>query len=114
MVRPHGHRQPGDAHEVPQELGDFGILIHAGWTRRAALAFNLASGSTVILGAVAAWAAAGHADIAVLLPFAAGNFAYIALANLVPELTTAPAPHEKITLTGGFTAASSCSRSPPH
>ena len=42
------------AHEVPQELGDFGILIHAGWTRRAALAFNLASASTVILGAVAA------------------------------------------------------------
>jgi zinc and cadmium transporter len=92
------------AHEIPQELGDFGILIHAGWTRRAALVFNLASGSTVILGALAAWAAAGHADIAVLLPFAAGNFAYIALADLVPELTTAPAPHEKITLTGGFTA----------
>jgi zinc and cadmium transporter len=92
------------AHEVPQELGDFGILIHAGWTRRAALAFNLASGSTVILGALAAWAMAGHADIAVLLPFAAGNFAYIALADLVPELTTAPAPHEKITLTGGFAA----------
>ena len=92
------------AHEVPQELGDFGILIHAGWSRRAALAFNLVSGSTVIAGAVAAWALAGHADTAVLLPFAAGNFAYIALADLVPELTSAPAPHEKIILTGGFTA----------
>ena len=79
-------------------------MVHAGWSRRAALAYNLASGSTVIAVAVAAWALAGHADTAVLLPFAAGNFAYIALADLVPELTTAPAPHEKITLTAGFTA----------
>lgn len=44
------------AHEIPQELGDFGILIHAGWSRRAALTYNLASGSTVILGALIAWA----------------------------------------------------------
>jgi zinc and cadmium transporter len=90
------------AHEIPQELGDFGILIHAGWNRRAALAYNLSSGSTVIVGAIIAWALAGHADIAVLLPFAAGTFAYIALADLVPELTTTPAPHEKAILTGGF------------
>ncbi|MHB1430840.1 MAG: ZIP family metal transporter [Streptosporangiaceae bacterium] len=92
------------AHEVPQELGDFGILIHAGWTRRAALGYNLASGTTVIAGAVLAWALGGRFDVAVLLAFAAGNFAYIALADLVPELTTAPAPHEKAILAGGFTA----------
>ena len=92
------------AHEVPQELGDFGILIHAGWARRAALGYNLASGTTVIAGALLAWALAGRFDVAVLLPFAAGNFAYIALADLVPELTTAPAPHEKTILTGGFAA----------
>jgi zinc and cadmium transporter len=92
------------AHEIPQELGDFGILIHAGWGRRAALAYNLASGSTVIAGALTAWALAGHAEVAVLLPYAAGNFAYIALADLVPELTTAPAPHQKAILTSGFAA----------
>jgi len=91
------------AHEVPQELGDFGILIHAGWGRSKALAYNLASGSTVIVGSVLAWALAGHADVAVLLPFAAGNFIYIALADLVPELTTAAAPHEKAILASGFT-----------
>jgi zinc and cadmium transporter len=42
------------AYEVPQELDDFGIVIHAGWARCAALAYNLASGSTVIGGAIAA------------------------------------------------------------
>jgi zinc and cadmium transporter len=46
------------AHEVPQELGDFGILVHSGWTRRAALAYNLASASTVLVGAVVAYALA--------------------------------------------------------
>jgi hypothetical protein len=42
------------AHEIPQELGDFGILIHAGWSRNAALACDLASSSTVILGGLLA------------------------------------------------------------
>jgi zinc and cadmium transporter len=92
------------AHEIPQELGDFGILIHAGWSRRSALAYNLASGATVILGGLIAWALAGHANVTVLLPFAAGNFTYIALADLVPELTTTPAPHQKAILTTGFAA----------
>lgn len=90
------------AHEVPQEIGDFGILLHAGWGQRAALGYNLASGSTVTVGGLIAWGHAGHADVAVLLAFGAGNFLYIALADLVPELTTAPAPHEKAVLTGGF------------
>jgi zinc and cadmium transporter len=90
------------AHEIPQELGDFGILVHAGWGHRRALVYNLASGSTVILGSLLAWALAGRADVAVLLPFAAGNFLYIALADLVPELTTGPAPHKRVILTGGF------------
>jgi zinc and cadmium transporter len=91
------------AHEVPQELGDFGILVHSGWTRRAALAFNLASAATVVVGAVAAYALAAQLQVAVLLAFAAGNFLYIALADLLPELTTSPAPHDKAVHTAGFT-----------
>jgi zinc and cadmium transporter len=90
------------AHEVPQELGDFGILVHSGWRRRAALAYNLASASTVLVGAVAAYLLAAQVQVAVLLAFAAGNFLYIALADLVPELTTSPAPHEKAIHTAGF------------
>lgn len=91
------------AHEIPQELGDFGILVHAGWSRASALVWNLASAATVLLGALAAYALADHVDVAVLIPFAAGNFIYIALADLVPELTTSPVAHEKIIHTLGFT-----------
>lgn len=90
------------AHEVPQELGDFGILIHSGWSRVNALAYNLASASTFFLGALVAYGLAAHVEVAVLIPFAAGNFIYIALADLVPELTTTPAAHEKAVHTIGI------------
>lgn len=91
------------AHEVPQELGDFGILVHSGWTRAHALTWNVISASTVLLGALAAYGLSGHLNVAVLIPFAAGNFIYIALADLVPELTTAPAAHDKAIHIIGFT-----------
>jgi zinc and cadmium transporter len=74
------------AHEVPQELGDFGILVHSGWSRRAALLFNLASGLTFLVGAWIAYALSGALDVALLLPFAAGNFLYIAVSDLLPQL----------------------------
>ena len=90
------------AHEVPQELGDFGILVHSGWSRRHALAYNLASALTFPLGGLVAYAVAGRVDVAVLVPFAAGNFIYIAVADLLPEITTSPAPHEKALHTAGF------------
>jgi zinc and cadmium transporter len=89
------------AHEVPQELGDFGILVHSGWSRTSALAYNMASALTFLLGGVVAYFASSGLSTAWLLPFAAGNFLYIALADLVPELTTPPSPHEKATLTVG-------------
>lgn len=74
------------AHEVPQELGDFGILVHSGWSRRAALIFNVASGLTFLLGALTAYALSGTLDVAWLLPFAAGNFIYIGASDLLPQL----------------------------
>ena len=89
------------AHEVPQELGDFGILVHSGWSRTSALLYNMASALTFLLGGVFAYFLSSDAPTAWLLPFAAGNFLYIALADLVPELTTPPSPHEKATLTLG-------------
>ena len=91
------------AHEVPQELGDFGILIHSGWSRRHALMFNFASALTFPLGGLIAYALAGRVDVAVLVPFAAGNFIYIAVADLLPEIATSPVPREKVlhTLTFG-------------
>jgi zinc and cadmium transporter len=83
------------AHEVPQEMGDFGILVHSGWSRGSALVYNVLSGLTFLVGGLVAYAASGSLDVAVLVPFAAGNFLYIALADLVPELTTSPVPRDR-------------------
>jgi zinc and cadmium transporter len=74
------------AHEVPQELGDFAVLIHGGWSRRKALLFNLLSGLTFLLGGVTAWMASATLEISFLVPFAAGNFIYIGASDLVPEV----------------------------
>jgi zinc and cadmium transporter len=74
------------AHEVPQEVGDFGVLVHAGWSRRMALLFNVASASTFLLGGLVAYFASATLDVTFLLPLAAGNFIYIAASDLVPEV----------------------------
>lgn len=92
------------AHEIPQELGDFGILVHAGWSPRRALAYNLFSALPFPLGGVIAYALRAQIEVAVLVAFAAGNFLYIATADLLPEITTSPAPREKILHTAGFAA----------
>lgn len=74
------------AHEIPQELGDFGILIHGGWSKKKALIFNFVSASTVILGALTTYFLSSKINIIFLLPFAAGNFIYIACSDLIPEV----------------------------
>jgi zinc and cadmium transporter len=74
------------AHEVPQELGDFGVLIHGGWKKGKALLFNVLSALTFLLGGLVAYAASFRLDVSFLLPFAAGNFMYIAASDLVPEI----------------------------
>lgn len=76
------------AHEIPQELGDFGILVHSGWQPKKALVFNVMSALTFLVGAIVAHAVSGAADVAILIPFAAGNFIYIASADLIPQLTS--------------------------
>ncbi|HEX9952914.1 MAG TPA: ZIP family metal transporter [Rubricoccaceae bacterium] len=75
-------------HEIPQEIGNFGILVYGGYTPRRALAVNFASGLAGLLGAgvaiVAGQAVEGLANV--LLPFTAGGFLYIAGSDLIPEL----------------------------
>ena len=74
------------AHEIPQEFGDFGVLVHGGWKKNKALAFNFLSGLTMMLGGLIAYYLAGQYDVSFLLPFAAGNFIYIAASDLIPEV----------------------------
>jgi zinc and cadmium transporter len=74
------------AHEVPQELGDFGVLVHGGWKKRTALIFNLLSGLTFLVGALVAYTLSFELDVRWLVPLAAGNFLYIGASDLVPEV----------------------------
>lgn len=76
-------------HELPQELGDFGILIHSGLSVRKAALLNLGSATVAILGtatAVLAGTVAYESMTSVLVPLTAGGFVYIAAADLIPEL----------------------------
>lgn len=74
-------------HEVPQEIGDFGVLVYGGFSRLKALAFNLLSQATAIIGGILGFFLALQAEFSVLLlPFAAGGFIYIATSDLIPEL----------------------------
>jgi zinc and cadmium transporter len=75
-------------HEIPQELGDFGVLIHGGFNKKKALWFNFLTALTAILGAIIAFVVGTTLEgfIPLLIPFAAGNFIYIAGSDLIPEL----------------------------
>lgn len=74
------------AHEIPQELGDFSVLIHGGWAKGKALLFNVLSALTFLLGGLLAYFLSFNIDISFLIPFAAGNFIYIGATDLVPEV----------------------------
>ncbi|RPJ46339.1 MAG: ZIP family metal transporter [Betaproteobacteria bacterium] len=76
------------AHEVPQELGDFGVLVHGGWPRRQALFYNVLSALTFLVGSVIAYFVSFRFDVSFLVPFAAGNFIYIGASDLIPEVKT--------------------------
>lgn len=75
-------------HEIPQELGDYAILVHAGYSRKKALFFNFLTALAAVLGAIVALALGSFiANIEFFVaPFAAGLFIYIAGSDLIPEL----------------------------
>lgn len=75
-------------HEIPQEVGDFGVLIHSGFSNKKALISNYLIALTVVLGGVVGYFALSHLQniIPYLLPFAAGGFVYIAATDLIPEI----------------------------
>lgn len=75
-------------HEIPQEIGDFSILLHAGYTKKKALLFNLFSGSIAIFGTVLVLALGDSIEVLAqaLVPFTIGGFIYIAAADLLPAI----------------------------
>lgn len=76
------------AHEIPQELADFSVLIHGGMPKRRALLFNFLSALTALVGAFIGYVAiqATHAALPFFLAFSAGMFIYIACSDLIPDL----------------------------
>jgi zinc and cadmium transporter len=81
-------------HEIPQEIGDFGILLHAGFTRRRALLLNYLSAMLAMFGTAVALLVGSSLEgfSSVMLPFTAGGFIYIAGSDLLPELQKELAP----------------------
>ena len=78
-------------HEIPQELGDFGIMMHAGLKPRRAMALNFTTALSAFVGAIVALAFSGVESIErLVVPFAAGAFVYIAATDLIPELHKEP------------------------
>lgn len=75
-------------HEIPQEIGDFGVLLHAGYSKGKALWFNFLSALLAVLGAALAFIIGSAAEPVTqfLVPITAGGFIYIALSDLIPEL----------------------------
>jgi zinc and cadmium transporter len=75
-------------HEVPQEIADFSVLLYSGYSKKKALLLNFLSALTAIIGAVLVFVLADsvHKLSDYLIPFAAGNFIYIAASNLLPQL----------------------------
>ena len=76
------------AHEFPQQLGIFGVLVKGGFKRNKAILYSFIAQATIIPGALIGYFLAGSMDwlVPFLVPFAAGNFIYIASSDLIPEM----------------------------
>jgi len=92
------------AHEIPQEMGDFGVLLYAGYSARRAVLYNF-------LTALSAFAGMGvslyigmkaHDFSTFIVPFAAGGFIYVACSDLIPELHKETAVTKSLAQLGGF------------
>ncbi len=75
-------------HEIPQELGDFAVLVHGGFSIKKALLANFLTALTAVLGGILGYFLITFTENAMmyLLPFAAGGFIYISASDLLPEL----------------------------
>ncbi len=76
------------AHEIPQEVGDFAILLQSGYSQRKALFYNMLASLTTVIGGVLAYFSLDslHDSLPYFLALAASSFIYIAVADLIPSL----------------------------
>jgi zinc and cadmium transporter len=76
------------AHEIPQEIGDFGVLIYGGFEKKKAIVLNFVVALLIVVGGIVGYFISSSIEKATvfLLPFAAGGFIYIAATDLVPEI----------------------------
>jgi len=85
-------------HEIPKEIGDFGVLLHAGFSKKKAMVLNFSVALMIVvggmIGVLAAEAIGGF--VSYLLPFAAGGFLYISASDLIPELRKEDKLHTSI------------------
>jgi zinc and cadmium transporter len=82
------------AHAIPQQVGDFAILLHSGYTRRRAFAYNMTTGAATLVGGLAGYAALAQMQqiLPSVLAIAAASLLYVAVADLIPSLHRHPAP----------------------
>ncbi len=75
-------------HEIPQEIGNFGVLVHGGYSKSKALRFNFLTALTAIAGTIVALSVSGNisGSVTMLSAFASGNLLYIASSDLIPEM----------------------------
>lgn len=87
------------AHEIPQEIGDFGVLIYAGYSRSRAILYNFLTALSAVLGAIIVLLSHLNPESLTqsLIPFTAGGFIYIAMADLLPELRKDARPSQSVT-----------------
>jgi zinc and cadmium transporter len=86
------------SHAIPQQVGDFAVLLHSGYARRRAFAFNLATGAATLAGALAGYFALADMErvLPTVLAIAAASLLYVAVADLIPSLHRRPEPIETL------------------
>ncbi len=86
------------AHAIPQQVGDFAVLMHSGYSKRRAFAYNLATGTATLAGGLAGYSALASMQhiLPTVLALAAASLLYVAVADLIPSLHRHPAPAQTV------------------
>ncbi len=90
------------SHELPQELGNFGILVYGGWEKWRALIVNIGISLLIVPGGIIAYIFSGTINPIYIIPFAAGGFIYIGAADLIPEIQNCEKINRSTTMLAAF------------